>query len=155
MTNTLTISRIAVPLVAAFALLTLLFAALPASAQTQIQEQCTLSRDVKIKNITIVSGTVIKPGSETITDTNKVTGFKEWGTACLINTINTITDWAFFILLTISFVFIAYAGFVWMTSGGDPEKQGQAGKMIMAALVGIVIAIVARVIPAVITGVLT
>jgi hypothetical protein len=79
---------------------------------------------------------------------------KKWGTVCLINTINTITDWAFFILLSISFVFIAFAGLVWMTSQGDPEKQGKAGKMIMAALVGIVIAIMARVIPGVITGIL-
>jgi len=167
MTNTLNISRIA-QFVAAFALLTMLVAALPASAQ-QIQEQCTLSRNVKFSLVgadvvldkdkvvgsTDAATTATKNGGTALSAAEKTELVKKWGTVCLINTVNTVTDWAFFIILTISFVFVAFGGFTWMTSQGDPEKQDKAGKMIAAALVGTIIAIIARVIPAIITGVLT
>ena len=81
--------------------------------------------------------------------------YKNWGTICLLNTVNAVTDWAFFILISVAFVFILYAGFLFMTAGTNPENKDKAGQMIAAALVGIVIAILARVIPGVITGILT
>lgn len=134
-------------------------AALPVGAQ-EIKEQCKLVRSVKIGNVTMAKDDVVKDGTASVKDTPAPTAssgvwtVKEWGTACLINTVNTLTDWAFFVLLSVAFVFIAVAGFLWMTAGANPEKQGLAGKMIAAALVGIVIAIVARMIPAVLTGIL-
>lgn len=137
-------------------------AALPAGAQEKIQEQCKLVRSVKIENVTIAKDVTVTDGTASVKDTPApapsgtplTLKVKEWGTICLINTINTLTDWAFFLLLSIAFVFIAVAGFIWMTAGANPEKQGLAGKMIAAALVGIVIAIAARMIPAVLTGIL-
>jgi len=42
-----------------------------------------------------------------------------------------------------------------MTAGAAPENKAKAGQMIGAALVGIVIAILARTLPAIITGILT
>lgn len=129
--------------------------AIPVGAQEKIKEECTLTRDIKIDGATISAGAVVKDGTTALSGTMTGTvAIKKWGTVCLINTINTLTDWAFFILLTISFVFIAVAGFMWMTSGGDAEKQKTAGTMILAALVGIVIAVIARIVPAVLTGVL-
>ena len=47
------------------------------------------------------------------------------------------------------------SGFLFMTAGAKPENKEKAGAMIGAALIGIVIAILARVLPAVITGILT
>ena len=79
----------------------------------------------------------------------------KWGVVCAINTVNTIANWFFFILISVAFVFILYAGFLFMTAGANPENKDKAGQMIAAALVGIVIAILARVIPGVITGILT
>lgn len=113
-------------------------------ALSGIKEGCTLTRGIKLPDGTSFgSGDFIGPLQT-----------EKWGVVCLINTVNVLTDWAFFILLTLAFVFIAVAGFIWMTAGSDPEKQGTAGKIIAAALIGIVIAILARVIPAVITGIL-
>ncbi len=109
-----------------------------------IKEGCTLTRTIKLPDGTsFVSGNFIGP-----LQTGK------WGVVCLINTVNILIDWAFFILLSIAFVFVAVGGFMWMTSGGSPERQGTAGKIIAAALIGIVIAIVARMIPAILTGIL-
>jgi len=135
-------------------------AALPAGAQ-QIKESCKLVRPISIEGKSLPKDLVVKDGTASIKDTATTVptlpaelGIKEWGTVCLLNTINTLIDWAFFILLSIAFVFVAIGGFMWMTSGGSPEKQGTAGKIIAAALIGIVIAIVARMIPAILTGIL-
>ena len=130
------------------------FAAFPANAQ--IQESCKLTRAIKLSDAQddqFAKGAIVGPIGAT--EPAGVIQHKSWGTVCLLNTVNAVTDWAFFILISIAFVFILIAGFLWMTGRGEPEKQKQAANMIGAALVGIVIAILARVIPAVITGILT
>jgi Flp pilus assembly protein TadB len=146
-------------ILAAFLLLSV-FAALPAYA-VEIKESCTLSRDIKVDNVKILKGSTVKEGTTlvkdlTTTETAAVGTFsiKEWGTICLVNTVNAVTDWLFFILISIAFIFILIAGFLWMTGRGEAEKQKQAANMIAAALVGIVIAILARIIPAVLIGIL-
>ncbi|MBI1888758.1 MAG: hypothetical protein HYS15_02405 [Candidatus Spechtbacteria bacterium] len=133
--------------------------AMPAGAQQQIKDSCTLSRDIKIADKVIAKDRVVKDGTASIKDVGQppLTGdvlVKEWGTICLINTVNTVTDWLFFILLTIAFVFIAFAGFKWMTSKDNATAQKEAGQMIFVALVGIVIAALARILPAVLIGIL-
>ena len=79
---------------------------------------------------------------------------KEWAIICLIDTIATVTNWIFFLLITISGLFIVFAAFLWITSGSVPANQEKAGKMILAALVGIAIAILSRIIPGIVTGLL-
>lgn len=152
----------------------------PVQAQviSGIPEKCVLTRDMRITInipetpdviVNIIKDTAISSNQSEISgnvelrtlgrlilaggDASKAIAGK-WGVICLINTINVLSDWAFFIILTISFVFIAVAGFMWLTSVGNPERQGTAGKMILAALVGIVISIIARMVPAVLTGIL-
>jgi len=79
---------------------------------------------------------------------------KDWAIICLIDTIATVTNWIFFLLITISGLFIVFAAFLWITSGSVPANQEKAGKMILAALVGIAIAILSRIIPGIVTGLL-
>ncbi|MFA6427206.1 MAG: pilin [Candidatus Magasanikbacteria bacterium] len=43
----------------------------------------------------------------------------------------------------IATVLIIYAGFLWMTAGGNEEKAGEARKIIFAAVIGIVIILMA------------
>ena len=122
--------------------------------------------DIKIvhKDSLIADSTVLMKDKVTVTDE---TGAKAvandfqlarisdiWGNLCLINTVNSVVDWVFFILLAVSFALIAYAGFLWMTGGANTENQEKARTIIMGALVGILIAIVARIIPAVVVGIL-
>ena len=158
MIKTLNISTLIPAFILAAFLMLSVFAAFPANAQ--IQESCKLTRDIKLSDVAADQFTKdqrVGPLSAagTKVDGDTIIGHKKWGTVCLINTVNAVTDWAFFILISIAFVFILIAGFLWMTGRGEPEKQKQAANMIGAALVGIVIAILARVIPAVITGILT
>ena len=131
------------------------FLAFPAYAQPQ--EGCTLVRDVNVRDFKVSEGVVVTVGDDKISDNVASPGpvaTSDWGTLCLVNTINTVVDWIFIFLIAVSVVLIAIAGFLWMTASGDPEKQKKATGMIMGAVIGIVIAILARLVPALITGIL-
>ena len=144
MTKTLNISSLIPTFILSVFLMLSVFVAFPAdAAETKIKEGCELTR-----TITLSDGTVHVEGIEITTATDN------WGTLCLINTVNAVTDWAFFILISVAFVFILFAGFLFMTAGAKPENKEKAGAMIGAALIGIVIAILARVIPGVVTGIM-
>jgi len=56
----------------------------------------------------------------------------------------TIVNWLFGILLVLAVIFIVWAAFLYLTSGGDEEKTKNARNMIVAAVIAIAIAILAR-----------
>ncbi len=58
--------------------------------------------------------------------------------------INFIIDWAFGLLLVLAGVFILYAAFLYLGSGGSEEKVAKAKKYIIYAVVAIVVAALAR-----------
>ncbi len=60
--------------------------------------------------------------------------------------IDNIITWAFWLLMLLAVVFIIWAAFLYLTSGGNEEKTGKAKGYIVAAVVAIVIALLARVI---------
>ncbi|OGZ59594.1 MAG: hypothetical protein A3B96_02085 [Candidatus Spechtbacteria bacterium RIFCSPHIGHO2_02_FULL_43_15b] len=159
------------PLVLSIAILGIV-AALPAGAQTSPVSECNLSSDIKVKGITVLTNSLVKTGDVSIvaldtgaSPTNPAVGIEggvgvtvstsDWGSICLVNTINKIVDWLFFIMLTVAFALIVVAAFLWVTSAGDSAKQESAKKMIIAAMVGLVIALFARILPAVILGIVT
>ncbi len=128
-----------IPLIPVFA--ALLFGtvfALPAEAQIKPIDSCILVDDVTLSNgIVIAKNTPVSATSHP----------KIWGTLCLINTVNNIANWIFNFLIVLAILLIAIAGFLWMTSGSDASKQKAAGTMIVAALVGLVIAMLAKILP--------
>ena len=64
--------------------------------------------------------------------------------AGLINLITTIGNWAFVAVLAVSAIFLIYAGFLWVTAGGNPEGATKARTMLTNALIGVVVALLAR-----------
>lgn len=74
----------------------------------------------------------------------------DWALACIVNTVYNITDWLFYILIVITVIFVIIGGFIIMTSSGSPEKAKTGQNFIVFALIGLVIAILARVIPAIV-----
>ena len=113
------------------------------------------------KNVTPSNSTVPSPGKFTVGPegeglqvSKNEWGSKDWAIICLIDTIGTITNWIFFALMAVSALFIIAAAFVWVTSGAKAENQKKAGQMILAALVGIAIALLSRIIPGLVTGLL-
>jgi hypothetical protein len=68
--------------------------------------------------------------------------------------LNSILGFSFGLLLVIAALFILYAAYLYLTSGGDQEAVKQAGRVIAYALVAIVVAFLARAIVTLTQGVL-
>jgi hypothetical protein len=62
----------------------------------------------------------------------------------VIATIGNIADWLFYILIGVSVLFIVIAGLEYVTARGDPEKIKSAGQKVLYALIGIIVASLAK-----------
>jgi FtsH-binding integral membrane protein len=58
--------------------------------------------------------------------------------------IYTVADWIFVALLVVAAIFIIWGAIEFITSGGAPEKVGSARNKLIWALVGVVVAFIAR-----------
>jgi len=131
------------------------------SAITSIKKGSVISPNIDIPDdnvkIKLISGGgVASSDFENLTDLKAKKAIEnKWGLICLANTINGVSGWIFFILASVAFVLILIAGFLWMTAGANADNQKKAAAMIGAALVGIVIAILARIIPGIVIGILS
>jgi len=67
-----------------------------------------------------------------------------------MSSIYRITDWIFYLIFGISILFVALGAFSFAVSSGEPEKVTKAKKLIVYALIGMVVAAFARVIPSII-----
>ena len=68
-----------------------------------------------------------------------LTGVSNWVIA--------ITDWLFYFLILLTFVFILIAAYKYLTSSGDPEKVKGANQMLLYAAIAVVVGILAKTIP--------
>jgi len=69
------------------------------------------------------------------------------GTCCLLDTIYTVTDWIFLGVVTIAGIMILIGAFNIVTAGGSPEKVNTGRQYIIFAAVGIIVALMAKLIP--------
>lgn len=69
------------------------------------------------------------------------------GLCCVLNSIYTITDWVFVILMAISSLMIIYGAVLFTTSQGNPDSVSKARQLILFAAVGIAVALFSRAIP--------
>lgn len=65
------------------------------------------------------------------------------GTSDLKETVINIINWILGLLGIIAVIMILYAGFQWMTAGGNEDKVASAKKIISAAVVGLIIILLA------------
>ena len=61
-----------------------------------------------------------------------------------IDALNSIVNWLFTILLIVAVIFILIAAFNFITAAGDPEKVKTARQFVIYALIGVVVALLAR-----------
>jgi len=73
-----------------------------------------------------------------------------WGMVCLLNTINNITNWLFYLLIVAVVLMGVIGGVLYMTSAGDAEKAGKGKSVIIYAIIGLVLALIARLVPSVV-----
>src|SRR3989344_1073146 len=62
----------------------------------------------------------------------------------LINLVERIGNWVFVALMSVAGMFLIIAGFMHVTAGGNPEKAGKGRQMLINALIGVVIGLLAR-----------
>ena len=62
----------------------------------------------------------------------------------LVELIETIGNWIFTVLLVVAAVFLIVAGFMFVTAGGNPEAVTKARQMLINALIGVAIALLAK-----------
>ena len=71
------------------------------------------------------------------------------GACCLLDTIFTVTDWIFYIALAVAIIFIVLGAFTIITAGGSPEKVTSGRNYILYAVVGLIVGLAARALPAI------
>ncbi len=120
-------------------LLSMLVLPVAVSAQEEeIPEACTIRANFTFEDTPYEKG-------DTVDKSNP-----NWGIICLLNTIYTATNWLFMIIMLIAVIMIVVGGFTYMTASGDPEKAGKGKTIIVYALIGIAIALFAKVLPSII-----
>ena len=62
----------------------------------------------------------------------------------VITIINRIGNWIFAVLLAIAGIMLILAGFFWVTAGGDPASVLKARQMLTNAIIGVVVALLAK-----------
>lgn len=73
----------------------------------------------------------------------------------LVKIVENITDWVFVIFLLLAVIFIIIAAMQFVTAGGKPESVSEARQKIIWAAVGIIVALAAKAIPAVLQNIVT
>jgi hypothetical protein len=79
----------------------------------------------------------------------------KWGTCCFLDSIYNVSDWMFYIVLSIAVIFGVISGFMFMTSGGDPAKTQKARNLLIYMAIGLVVVALSKVIPAIIKAIIT
>ncbi len=64
----------------------------------------------------------------------------------------TIINWIFWLLIVLTIIFVLVAAFRYLTASGDPEKVKAAGATLLYAAVAIVVALIAKGLPLIISS---
>lgn len=134
-------------------LLAVLAIPLVASAQEGPIECCKLRRAIELDGETYVKNAVIGPRAMTTAEcpAGAVTSItNKWGLICFLNTLNTVVDWMFVILIAVAVLFVVMGGMNIIMAGGDPEKVTTGRKYVMYAFIGLIVAFIARAIPSIV-----
>ena len=105
---------------------------------------------VKSKTIGGLAETECAKPSDT-TDVSLVDYYSDqWGMICLINMVYYVTNWIFCLMMIAVVILFVVAGAKYMMSSGDPEKTKGAKNTMIYAIIGLVIALIAKLVPSVV-----
>jgi len=74
----------------------------------------------------------------------------DWGIICLLNTVYTTTNWIFYLMMIAVVLVFVIAGAMFMMAGGDTTKTKKGKGLMTLAIVGLVIALLAKLVPSVV-----
>ncbi len=73
-----------------------------------------------------------------------------WGIVCLLNSVYIVTNWIFYLMMIAVVIVFVIAGAKYMMSSGDPEKTKSAKNLMIFGIVGLIVALIAKLVPSVI-----
>ncbi len=82
--------------------------------------------------------------------TNCTFSYGDCPTCCVLNSLYNVTDVIFFILLGIATIYVILGAMNLLMSAGDPSKVASGRNHIVYAMIGLLLAFLARAIPAVV-----
>ena len=109
------------------------------------------AQDAPMEGCTIRANFTLQGGAHVIGDTVTATSTPNWAVVCLFNTIYTVFNYIFYAIMVVSTIMIIIGGLSYITAAGDPEKSNKGKQIIVYALIGFAIAILAKAIPAIVT----
>jgi hypothetical protein len=125
-------------LLISFILLPVFVLPLATLAQTTggaVPESCNINRTIKLMSGTCPQGAV---------------SIEEYGLCCLLNTLYNITDWIFLILVALAGLFVIIGAMTLLTAAGDPTKVASGRNYILYAMIGLLIAFLAKAVPSIV-----
>jgi len=79
---------------------------------------------------------------------------KEYGVIGMFNVVYNVTNWIFFIMTIVAVLMIVFGGFTYITAAGDPAKAGKGKSILTYAIIGLAIALIAKLIPSLVRFIL-
>jgi hypothetical protein len=72
------------------------------------------------------------------------------GVCCLLQTLYSVTNWIFVILVGVASLFVILGAMNLLISGGSPEKVSSGRQYIMFAAIGLAVGLLAKAVPAIV-----
>ena len=130
----------------------ILFVPLMVSGQEAPKECCVLSRAITLEGASCFVDDIAAPNNAAAAECGAGNYCTEsgprWGMFCLMNTMYSITDWIFVILVGLAGIFVIIGAMNLLTSAGDPAKVTSGRNYIMYAAIGLVVGLLSKAVPA-------
>lgn len=122
-------------------------------AAPKASECCKIRHTIRVGGETFSEGWVVGPDKPPGVPINCglpgfVHGTPYWAGICTIDSVQTISDWIFWIAFVITGVALIFAGVTFVTAGGSPDRVSRAKKIFLYSLIGVFIVVAAEFIPA-------
>ncbi|MEF8846923.1 MAG: hypothetical protein V5A57_00605 [Candidatus Paceibacterota bacterium] len=104
-------------------------------AQQEIPGDCELQHQSKIQQIM---------GADALNDSQAGNSSRYTGLPCLLDTIITVQNRLFYIILVVALVMLLVGAFQFLTAGANEEQTGDAQTTLIYALVGVAVAFLSR-----------
>ncbi len=120
-------------------------------AQNPPSECCTLKRAITLNTSSCGVGSIAAPNSAAAAECG--TGIycsdsaAKWGMFCVMNTLYSVTDWIFVILVALAGLFVILGAMNLIMSGGSAEKIKSGREYVMYAAIGLIVGLLAKAIP--------
>jgi len=116
-------------------------------AYAQPVAECTIKH-----TITGIGG-ITCPASEKACPYNSTSN--DCGICCVMEKTYTITDWIFIIFISLAVIFVLWGGFLLMTAAGNDEKVANGRKWVTWAMIGLIVAFLAKAVPPLVRAIIS